>query len=309
MNAGPIGGQGAGIRRLLAVTLLGLLALPVADAAAQKPDDRFTPLAAPTVALPALTPADGAKAEGLTPGAALQPMPLVAPPLSPLRVPGAAPSPGSPAARTTAAKPPQPSVTKPAQPPTVTASPTAPPDAPEPPPPPSRAVVTTADVNLRAAPAPGARVVDGLERGTRLEIAGPTTDNPAADGWLRVVRNGKTLGYVAADYVAEAKPANAQPVKPERYAKASRADNGCALPDDMPATRRRAPLPIGSVARVQADANLRVAPACDAKVADVLDSGERVTVLDAAGSWYKVGRKGRAAGYVGAALLGPAKSR
>lgn len=295
--------------RLARTVLLLLLALPAGGAAAQKPEERFTPLPAPTVALPRLTPSDGARAAGLTPGAAWQPPPVVAPPLSPIRVPGAPPAPpqagkARPAMGTSLAAP------LPGQPATITAKPAdaAPVRLAEPAPPlPAhrRVVITIADVNVRAAPRTGARVVDELERGTRLDAIGPESD-----GWIPVGRGGKALGYVAADYVADAKPAPADThPKPGRYAKASRADNGCALPDDVPSAKRRAPLPNGSVARVQTDANLRVAPACDAKVADVLESGDRVTVLEAAGSWYRVGRKGRTLGYVGAALLAPAKGR
>lgn len=295
--------------RLARAVLLLLLALPAGEAAAQKPEDRFTPLPAPTVALPRLTPSDGARAEGLTPGAAWQPPPVVAPPLSPIRVPGTPPT------------PPQAGKARPAMGPSPAAPPPEPPAAilvkpadaapirsaePAPPPPaPRRVVITVADVKLRAAPGTGARVVDELERGTRLDAIGPERD-----GWIPVGRGGKALGYVAAGYVADARPATADShPKPGRYAKASRADNGCALPDDVPSAKRRAPLPNGTVARVQADANLRVAPACDAKVADVLESGDRVTVLEAAGSWYRVGRNGRTLGYVGAALLAPAKGR
>jgi len=95
------------------------------------------------------------------------------------------------------------------------------------------------------------------------------------------------------------------------YAKASKEDRGCALPDDMPDRRRSATpgLAVGSTARVRADANLRVAPFCDAKVKDVLEDGETVTVMGVEGSWYQVGRRGRVMGYVGAALLAGVKKR
>ena len=61
--------------------------------------------------------------------------------------------------------------------------------------------------------------------------------------------------------------------------------------------------------RVRAAANLRVAPFCDAKVADVLERGETVTVMTAFGSWYEVGRNGRSLGFVGASLLAGTKGR
>ncbi|MBP2232856.1 uncharacterized protein YgiM (DUF1202 family) [Azospirillum agricola] len=321
-GTGSAAGTAGARARLARVALLALLALPATGAAAQPPEERFTPSPSPTVAMPRLTPSDSAQTTGLTPGAALQPAPVPAPPLSPIQVPGP-----PPAALRTSASPAAPGPAKPArptplpaQPPTTAATPAEPPapPAPSPPPPPPpvpdrppaavsvtrRAVVATAAVKLRAAPRSDARALDQFERGDRLEALGP-----AVNGWVPVGRNGRSLGYVAADYLADAtKPTEAKPAL-GRYAKASREDKGCALPDDIPTARRRAPLPAGSVARVLADANLRVAPACDARVEDVLESGERVTVLEAAGSWYRVGRKGRTLGYVGAALLGAAKSR
>ncbi|MBP2292328.1 SH3 domain-containing protein [Azospirillum rugosum] len=109
--------------------------------------------------------------------------------------------------------------------------------------------------------------------------------------------------------------AQAAPAKPSAsasfkgYAKASREDRGCALPDDLPETRRAPALSVGAIARVRADANLRVAPFCDAKVKDVLEDGETVTVTGVHGAWVEVSRRGRVLGYVGAALLAAAKTR
>ncbi|SMH57361.1 SH3 domain-containing protein [Azospirillum agricola] len=316
-GTGSAAGTAGARARLARVALLALLALPAtgagAGAAARPPEERFTPAApAPTVAMPRLTPSGSAQATGLTPGTVLQPAPVPAPPLSPIQVPGPPPVTPRPSASPAApgpAKPPHPTQ-PPALPPKVAAAPAGPPAPPVPDKPPAavsaarRAVVATAAVKLRAAPRPDARALDQFERGDRLEALGP-----AVNGWVPVGRNGRSLGYVAADYLADAaKPTEAKPAL-GRYAKASREDKGCALPDDIPTARRRAPLPAGSVARVLADANLRVAPACDARVEDVLESGERVTVLEVTGSWYRVGRKGRTLGYVGAALLGAAKSR
>lgn len=97
------------------------------------------------------------------------------------------------------------------------------------------------------------------------------------------------------------------------YAKASKEDRGCALPghitEERGAETRRPAIAVGTRVRVRAAANLRVAPFCDAKVADVLEKGETVTVLAAFGSWYEVGRNGRALGFVGASLLAGAKGR
>ncbi|WP_454019145.1 SH3 domain-containing protein [Azospirillum sp. Marseille-Q6669] len=97
------------------------------------------------------------------------------------------------------------------------------------------------------------------------------------------------------------------------YAKASKEDRGCALPgpiaEERSADTRRPAIAVGTRVRVRAAANLRVAPFCDAKVADVLERGETVTVMAAFGSWYEVGRNGRSLGFVGASLLAGAKGR
>ncbi|CAO3372836.1 SH3 domain-containing protein [Azospirillum argentinense] len=110
--------------------------------------------------------------------------------------------------------------------------------------------------------------------------------------------------------VAESAPANRFK---GGYAKASKEDRGCALPghitEERGADTRRPTIAVGTRVRVRAAANLRVAPFCDAKVADVLERGETVTVLAAFGSWYEVGRNGRALGFVGASLLAGAKDR
>ncbi len=120
--------------------------------------------------------------------------------------------------------------------------------------------------------------------------------------------------------VAESAPTNRLPTNrlPTNrfkggYAKASKEDRGCALPgsiaEERGADARRPAIAAGTRVRVRAAANLRVAPFCDAKVADVLEKGETVTVMAAFGSWYEVGRNGRALGFVGASLLAGAKGR
>ena len=97
------------------------------------------------------------------------------------------------------------------------------------------------------------------------------------------------------------------------YAKASKKDRGCALPghlaEERGAETRRPTIAVGTRVRVLAAANLRVAPFCDAKVKDVLEKGETVTVMGVFGSWYEVGRSGRSLGFVGASLLAGAKGR
>ncbi|PWC32581.1 SH3 domain-containing protein [Azospirillum sp. TSO35-2] len=334
--------------------------LAAGSAAAQAPGERFTPAAAPIVALPRLTPAAPPPpgTPPLTPGvvwehppeapAALSPVTPPGPPAgrtaAPVKTPAKTPAMTAPPAA--AAKPPEPTSppppSPPPSPPTVTAASPAP-TAPPPPPPPAvkpqpletapaqeapkaaakettkepakvpparRTVVATAGLYLRATPDGNGRVLDTVEKGERVEAFGAPVD-----GWQRVGRQGRPLGYVSTGHLAtapDAEPSASPPAatsapKPGRYAKADREDRGCALPDDLPERVQRPRLPAGSVVRLRAASNLRVAPVCDAKVLDVLEEGERVTVLEAAGSWYRVGRGGRALGYVGAALLTPAK--
>ncbi|MGR0188375.1 hypothetical protein [Azospirillum aestuarii] len=124
----------------------------------------------------------------------------------------------------------------------------------------------------------------------------------------------KPSGPAAPTTVAERAPANRSTNRFKGgYAKASKEDRGCALPGRISAERsaeaRRPAIAVGTRVRVRAAANLRVAPFCDAKVADVLERGEMVTVMAAFGSWYEVGRNGRALGFVGASLLAGAKGR
>ena len=321
-----------GATALLALLALAPATLIASTLAAAPVEERVTPAPLPTAALPRLTPLGAV---------AVQPLPVVppqlAPPLSPARVPGAPPKVAATKASVNAAKPPAaetaaPPAVKPAEPPKApVAETTAPPVEAAPIQPPRdetrkaeapkpeasanatshRAVVTTAGVYVRATPASNGRVLDALDRGEKLEVVGT-----APDGWAQVGRKGKSIGYIAAGYLADAPntgktaeppmggdaPAPAASA-PTSYAKAARGDRGCALPDDQPAQKLRTALPVGAHARATADANLRVAPACDAKVLDVLDAGERVTVQAVNGSWYRVARRNRTVGYVGAALL------
>lgn len=308
----------------------------LAETPANTPADRLTPLPAPIVALPRLTPAQ-TPSPPLTPGVVWEHPPEAPAPLSP---PGPQPAPAGPGADRTptpptavkppdakpaeplpaVAPPPLPPVKPPINPPGDVALPPAPPataekpaaekpvtvEPPAKPPaaaPARRGVTATAGIYLRATPDANGRVLDTVEKGEQVTAFGPPVD-----GWQRVGRDGRPQGYVAADYLADAAPTNtaaAAPPRPGRYAKADPEDRGCALPDDLPERAQRPRLSGGTVVRLRAAANLRVAPVCDAKVLDVLDEGERVTVLEAAGGWYKVGRKGKALGYVGAALLAP----
>ncbi|WP_372397959.1 SH3 domain-containing protein [Azospirillum sp. HJ39] len=304
--------------------IAGLALLPAAAAA-----EHFTPSAAPIVALPRLTPAQTVSPP-LTPGVVWEHPPVAPAPLSPIGLPASTPS----RIAATPAKAPVPASSPPPVPPAKpqpagteiareSARETAK-EAAKAAVPARRTLVATAGIYLRAAPDAKGRELDTLEKGDRVMAFGAPVN-----GWQRVGRAGKPLGYASSAYLAEVAPervasapapapasasasapapaSSATAPKPGRYAKAAPEDRGCALPDDLPERAGRPRLGAGTVARLRAAGNLRVAPVCDAKVLDVLDTGERVTVLEAAGGWYRVGRKGKALGYVGAALLAPVK--
>lgn len=273
---------------------------PEAPAPLSPPGPRPAPAGSTTGRAPtaptAVKPPDAKPAEA-PPAVAVPPLPPIKPPINPLGDVALRPSPAATTERSVAEKP-------------TTVEPAAKPAAKPPAAAPARRSVTaTAGIYLRATPDADGRVLDTVEKGEQVTAFGPPVD-----GWQRVGRAGTPQGYVAGDYLAESAPnrtANAEPTaaapKPGRYAKADPEDRGCALPDDLPERAQRPRLSGGTVARLRAAGNLRVAPVCDAKVLDVLDAGERVTVLEAVGGWYKVGRKGKALGYVGAALLAPLK--
>ncbi|WP_236783689.1 SH3 domain-containing protein [Azospirillum humicireducens] len=318
-----------GLRRASALVLL--LAAPtgvLAQMPAETSTERFTPPLAPIVALPRLTPARPVSPPP-NPDVVWEHPPVAPAPLSPVGPqtgPAATPvRTAAPAARTPTPKPADPQDTDPkssdaGQAPVVlpplppvkpqpgpTAQPA--PREPEKPAAARRTMVATAGIYLRATPDAKGRVLDTVEKGDRVEAFGAPVN-----GWQRVGRAGKPPGYVTSAYLTEAgadRGEPALPAKPGRYAKAAPEDRGCALPGGLPRIQseraQTARLPQGSVARLRTAGNLRVAPVCDAKVLDVLDAGERVTVMEAVGGWYRVGRKGKALGYVGAALLAPAK--
>lgn len=320
------------LARIAALTLLlaapsGGLAGTLAQMMAEAPAERFTPPAAPIVALPRLTPAQPVSPPP-NPAVVWEHPPEVPAPLSPVG-PQAGPPPSPirtppPAARTPEPKPAEPQdtdrktvetgqalATLPPLPPVKPQPEPASQPGPTPAPTPTgqekaaaarRTMVATAGIYLRATPDAKGRVLDTVEKGDRVEAIGAPVN-----GWQRVGRAGKPQGYVTTTYLTEAAAEPASPPKPGRYAKADREDRGCALPGDLPERAQTARLPQGTVARLRAAGNLRVAPVCDAKVLDVLDTGEHVTVMEAVGGWYRVGRNGKALGYVGAALLAPAK--
>ena len=326
-----------GLRRIAALSLLlaapsGVLAQMPARMPAQMPTEtpaeRFTPPAAPIVSLPRLTPAQPVSPLP-NPAVLWEHPPEVPAPLSPVSPQvGPAPTPirmPTPAARAPEPKPVDLQNTNRRTAETgqaLAAVPPLPPVKPQPEPAAQaapkglektaatrRTMVTTAGIYLRATPDAKGRVLDTVEKGDRVDAFGAPVN-----GWQRVGRAGKPQGYVTSAYLTEVaadRGEPASPTKPGRYAKADREDRGCALPGDLPRVQseraQTTRLPQGTVARLRAAGNLRVAPVCDAKVLDVLDAGERVTVMEAVGGWYKVGQKGKALGYVGAALLAPTK--
>ncbi|WP_448192696.1 SH3 domain-containing protein [Azospirillum sp. sgz301742] len=286
-------------------TLLGLVlaAAPVgALAQAQTQPDRLTPRPPPTAVLPKATPVH-TEPKGNAPAglAVLLPLPVAPVPLSPVSVPGEPPAAAPPAAVASPAVA-SPAVPPAAVPPIVVPPPAKPKpavaEAPKPVPAPEkkasekkagpRTVYAKDDVYIRATPGLGGKVLDALEPGAAVELV----PGEAEDGWVRVARNGKALGWVSSKFLLDRAPGG-------------RSADGCALPPDFP-SRRGAPIAEGSAARALADANIRKSPACNATVLDVLEEGETVTVTAVSGTWYRVARRGRTLGYVSATLLGEA---
>ncbi|HYG89551.1 MAG TPA: SH3 domain-containing protein [Azospirillum sp.] len=277
------------------VALLSLLLVAALPAVAQQREEPgFTPRPVPTAVVPKLTPlAAGPKGKGPVALAPLLPLPIVAAPLSPVTVPGEpppAPLPATPPGLPLKPKAPETAAeaAKPASPPAEKKVEKAA----------TRTVYTKDDVFVRAIPGRDGKVLDALEIGTALELL-PGEDDEA---WARVARNGKVLGYVARNYLVDRAPG--------RTAAAQSDDDGdgCALPRDFPSTRGK-PLPEGATASALADANIRQSPACNAKVLDVLEEGDTVTITGLTGTWYRVARKGRTLGYISVPLLGQAKGR
>lgn len=311
---------------------LVLIATPVGAASAQAPSVQApsvqaqanrppTPRPPPTAVLPKATPVH-TEPKGKAPAglAVLLPLPVAPVPLSQVSVPGAPP----PAAPTPTTAMPM-AVASPAAPPTVGIKGPLPPvkpkpaiaEAPKPAPMPEkpaekkpaekppterlgaekpaaekkpgvRTVYVKDDVYVRAAPDRSGKVLDALEPGAAVQLV----PGEAGDGWARVARDGKVLGWVSSSFLLDRAP------RPD----------GCALPPDFPSKRGNA-IADGSAARALADANIRKSPACNATVLDVLEAGDTVTVIGSSGTWYRVARKGRTLGYVSAPLLGEAKGR
>lgn len=262
------------------------------------PKVEVTPLPAPSPA-PAPTPV------------AAPPVP-VPPPAAPAPVVLPSPPPAPPPAAVKANPSPVPAVktAPPARPaPTVTARPA---DTR-----PAGTVRVNSDAYIRAQPDRNGRVVTTVSAGTTLQVLSGGNED-----WINVAQNGKRLGFVSSTLIGQAGVGKAggkstlasRPVPVSagsttaalgKYEKALPKDRGCALPKSVAAKPRKS-FSKGMTVRALAATNLRVAPACDAKVRDVLETGERVTVMAVHDGWYQVGRRGQALGYVGGALLATA---
>lgn len=278
---------------LFGLLLLAAPAVASAQTTSQAQADRLTPRPPPTAVLPKATPVH-AEPRGKAPAglAVLLPLPVVPAPLSPVFVPGEA----LPVAPAPSAAAPPPAKPKPAPAPeklpeklvvekkTAEKKPAEKKSS-------ARTVYAKDDVYVRAAPDRGGKVLDALEPGAAVELV----PGEAEAGWARVARNGKVLGWVSSGFLLDRAPSRTS-------------DDGCALPPDFP-SKRGTPIAEGSAARALADANIRQSPACNARVLDVLEEGDAVTVTGSSGTWYRVARKGRTLGYVSAPLLGEAKGR
>lgn len=177
--------------------VLALVALPVtALVQAQTSNERLTPRPPPTAVMPKLTP-DHTEPKDRAPAgiAVLQPAPVVAPPLSPIVVPGeppavpaiamAAPA-GTPAPAVAAVPPsakPKPDTVRP-----VEKKATA------------RILYAKEGIYIRATPSRTGRVLDTLEEGEAAQVL---PDKAPESGWVRIARNGRPAGWVASSYLAE----------------------------------------------------------------------------------------------------------
>jgi SH3-like domain-containing protein len=145
---------------------------------------------------------------------------------------------------------------------------------------------TTASVTLRGGPSADAAMVDELTPGTEVRVVA----GPQAAEWTRVRTADGQQGYIRSSYLAGREP------KPDP------SETVCEAGGAVEA----APISPGGSGRALADANLRAAPSCDARVLDVLNRGARVTVIDREGDWYRVEGQGWQRVYVHRSMLGPA---
>lgn len=151
----------------------------------------------------------------------------------------------------------------------------------------------TESVYVRAAPDADSRIVDGLIAGDAVQRM---RGGDLADGWVRVGRDGQPLGYIASRFLSDRRPK-----------KGGQGDADCTVPDDIPATARRA-LPAGTRVRALTDAYLRAAPGCGSRVLDVLEEGQTMTVSGGADGWYEVHGQGWLRAFISARLVAVAGS-
>lgn len=314
------------MRRALILALLCMQAVTGTAAGPPAEPPPFTPAPPPTAVLPGLSALDP-PVPAPEPLAPLLPLPGVVWPQSLLGTadrPPPAPAPQAEKPPTPVNQPPasqaaaaQPTASEPAPAPPVPALPPAPPTPPArtvvetvPPPPrkpepaaaptPRAAEATAAEtagrtvyartaLYVRARPSAESRIVDGLLPGDALRRIGGETD----EGWVRVSRDGEVLGWVAARFLT-ARP-------PPRRAE----DRACVPPDEERATAAR--VAVGSRGRAVTDAYVRAEPSCSARVIDLLEEGQTVTVTARTGDWYEVRGQGWPRAYVAVPLLAPVR--
>jgi len=200
------------MRRAPLLLALALLALPAAALVqaqtTQVPADRLTPRPPPTAVLPKATPVH-AEPKGRAPAgvAVLQPLPVVAPPLSPITVPGeppavvAAPAPApAPIPAAPAAPPPPAPVAKPKA---VAEAPKPEPAKPADRKPATRTVYAKEGIYIRATPGRKGVVLDTLEEGEAAQVL---PDKSPEEGWVRIARNGRPVGWVSSSFLTERRP-------------------------------------------------------------------------------------------------------
>lgn len=263
------------------------IALTVGGAAAQVAPERFTPAPPLTASVPLLTPAGPVPGPPLSPRGALLPTPA---PLGPSDRVMSVPVPAAPSPSPAIASAPPPPPTPPPRKPVAAARTETSQAAPK-----RRGTVYAREsVYVRAEPRRDARIVDGLVTGDAVDLVPPYGD---VDGWTRVGRGGEVLGYIRSPYLLSRRPSN----------RATGDDAACSFPDGFSADE--AALASGARARARVDSFMRAEPSCTARVLDVLERGDVVTILEAEDGWYAVRSQGWPRAYIGSRLLGPAEPR
>lgn len=106
--------------------------------------------------------------------------------------------------------------------------------------------------------------------------------------------------------MVRADTAEKPPKTEKRYGGArEREESGCELPEDLPPFN--GPVLPGTLMRGWVAANMRRAPNCYARILDVLELGNTVTVLEYDNGWYRVTGQEWSSVWIGAKLLTPAQ--